>query len=94
MPKTPKRRYCSDGSCRHAYCKGLRDGIERGFTQGVGYAVAEVVRAHDQPTMAADVAMAAGFTYREYMVSGLSEYDLKTLRKLRREESRFPKVRS
>ena len=90
----PKKRYCSDGSCRHAYCKGLREGVERGFTQGVGYAVAEVVRSHDQPTVAADVASAAGFTIREYMISGLSEYDLKTLRKLRREERMFPKVRT
>ena len=94
MPKAPKKRHCVTGTCRHAYCKGLREGIERGFRQGVGYAVAEVVRAHDQPGMAADVASAAGFTYREYTVAGLDEYDLKTLRKLQREERQFPKARA
>jgi len=93
IPTTPKKRYCVTGTCRHAYCKGLRDGVERGFAQGVGYAVAEVVRAHDQPGMAADVASAAGFTIRDYTIAGVDEYDLKTLRKLRREERQFPTVR-
>lgn len=92
MPTTPKKRYCVTGTCRHAYCKGLREGVERGFRQGVGYAVAEVVRSHDEGVVAASVASAAGFTVREYRDAGLPEYDLKTLRKLRREEPHFPKA--
>ena len=91
VPKALKKRYCITGTCRHAYCKGLRDGAERGFVQGVGYAVAEVVRSHDQPTIAADVASAAGYTVREYMVAGVDEYDLKTLRKVRRDHGQFPR---
>lgn len=94
MPTTPKKRHCVDGTCRHAYCKGEREGSARGFTQGVGYAVAEIIRSHDEPSVAVDVAMAAGFTYGEYVRAGLSEYDLKTLRKLRREEQRFPREKA
>jgi hypothetical protein len=91
MRKPAKKRYCVTGTCRHAYCKGLREGVERGFRQGVGYAVAEVVRSHDEPVVAASVASAAGFTVGDYMRAGVDAYDLKTLRKLRRDERQFPK---
>lgn len=87
----PKKRYCITGTCRHAYCKGLREGVERGFRQGLGYAVAEIVRAHDAPVVAADLASTAGYTVGEYMRAGVDAYDLKTLRKLRREERAFPR---
>lgn len=92
MP-TSKKRYCVTGTCRHAYCKGERVGSERGWIQGIGYAVAEIVRSHDEPTVAVDVAVAAGYTYRDYQRAGLPEFDLKTLRSLRRTEDRFPRAR-
>lgn len=94
MKTIPKKRYCSTGTCRHAYCKGLREGVERGFAQGVGYAVAEVSRGHDSPVIAADIAQAAGFTIREYMLAGVDAYDLKALRSLRSAERRFPRGRA
>ena len=81
MPTTPKKRYCVTGTCRHAYCKGEREGSKRGFIQGIGYAVAELLRAHDDPTIAGDVAGAAGLDYSDFKRAGVDEYDLKTLRK-------------
>jgi hypothetical protein len=83
MPTTPKKRYCSTGTCRHAYCKGLREGVDKGFRQGIGYAVAEVIRSHDNPTIAVDLAGAAGYDYNDFKNAGVDEYDLKTLRKFR-----------
>ena len=80
-----KKRYCITGTCRHAYCKGEREGSRRGFIQGIGYAVAEIVRSHDQPTIAVDVAGAAGFDYQDFKGAGVDEFDLKQLRPLRRE---------
>jgi hypothetical protein len=49
---------------------------------GVGYAVAEVQRLHDEPTIACDVARAAGLSFDDFKKAGMAPYDLKTLRKI------------
>jgi hypothetical protein len=66
---------------------------ERGFVQGMAIAVAIVARHHGLPTIAADVAATAGYTISDYVRAGVDEYDLKVLRKLRREERLFPRGR-
>jgi len=90
---------CIDPRCKHvahfrstSAAPTLSDG-DRGFIQGIALAVAIVARMHDQPTIAADVASEAGYTIADYVRAGVDEYDLQALRKLRREEARFPRAR-
>lgn len=66
---------------------------DRGFAQGIALAVAILARMHDLPTVAADIASEAGFTIADYKRAKVDEYDLRALRKLRREEPRFPRAR-
>lgn len=82
---------CSSGTCRHPFCDGHRAGVAQGFVQGVGYAIAELVRGHDQGGMGADIAFAAGLTCADFKAAGVDPYDMKTLKKLQREEPRFPR---
>ena len=63
----------------------------RGFAQGAAVTIAIVARMHDLPTVAADLASEVGLTIDDYVRAGVDEYDLKVLRKLRREEARFPR---
>lgn len=55
------------------------------FMEGIAIALADLVRLHDQPGMAADVIAGHGFELRDF--KGCDEYDLKIIRKLYREES-------
>lgn len=54
---------------------------ERSFRQGVGLALAELNRMHDQPTMIKDVLLGFGYTVPMLKRAGVDEYDLKELRK-------------
>ncbi len=91
MSTVAKKRYCVSGTCRHAYCKGSREGGERGFIQGIAYTIAEIMRI-DHPTLAAEIASSVGYTIKEYTNLGfVCEYDLKELRRLRRQERKFPR---
>jgi hypothetical protein len=62
--------------------------MRREWIQGVGYAVAEIVRLHGMPSVAADVAHASGCKLADFVAAGMDTYDLKTLRKLARDEER------
>lgn len=54
------------------------------FMEGVAIALADLVRLHDQPSMAADVLAGHGFTLADF--KGCEPYDLKVIRKLYRTE--------
>lgn len=54
------------------------------FMDGFAVAVADLVRLHDAPSMAADVIAGHGFTIASF--SGCDPYDLKVIRKLFKEE--------
>lgn len=56
--------------------------LMREWICGVGYALAEVQRLHDQPTVVNDVAHATGLSFKDFKSAGLSSFDLKTLRKV------------
>ncbi len=66
----------------------VKRGFDRGFIVGIGYAIAEIQRGHDNPTIMVDVARAAGLSYEDFEKAGLDEYDLKVLR------AHLPKPRS
>lgn len=55
------------------------------FMEGFAIALADVVRLHDQPTVAADVIAGHGFTLKDFR--GCDPYDMKIIRKLFRTES-------
>jgi hypothetical protein len=55
------------------------------FMEGFAIALADLVRGHDQPSMAADVIAGHGFTLDDF--AGCDPYDLKVIRKLFRTES-------
>jgi hypothetical protein len=88
---------CIDPQCKHVAHFRSKPTVppmsdeDRGFAQGIALAVAILARMHDQPTIAADVASEAGYTIADYERAGVDEYDLKVLRKLRRDEARFPR---
>lgn len=88
---------CIDSQCkdpshfgRHARRQPMTEG-EHGFAQGAAVVIAIVARMHDLPTVAADLAAEVGLTIADYERADVDEYDLKVLRKLRREEARFPR---
>lgn len=54
------------------------------FIQGIAYAVAELNRGHDQPTMCRDILNATGFTLRDFE-RVVDPYDMKELRKVWRD---------
>jgi hypothetical protein len=61
---------------------------DRGFTRGVAYAAAQIVRLHNSPVCAADVILESGIPAREFraVVDG---YDLSAIRRLARNETRL-----
>ena len=52
------------------------------FICGYAIAVAEIVRLHDKPTIAADVLNASNFTLEDFTAAGLDDYDLDEIKKL------------
>jgi hypothetical protein len=58
----------------------FKRGFDQGFIVGIGYAIAEIQRGHDNPTILVDVARAAGLSFEDFEKAGLDEYDLKVLR--------------
>jgi len=54
------------------------------FMAGIALALADLVRLHDQPSMAADVIAGHGFRLADF--KGCEPYDLKVIRKLYRTE--------
>lgn len=58
------------------------EAAQREWACGVGYALAEVQRLHDQPTVVLDVARAAGLSYEDLKAAGLDPFDLKPLRRI------------
>ena len=54
---------------------------KREWICGIGYAIAEVQRGHDEPVILNDVALAAGLSYDDFRKAGLAPYDLKVIRK-------------
>lgn len=55
------------------------------FMEGIAIALADLVRLHDQPAMAADVIAGHGFTLKDF--KSCDDYDLKVIRKLFRTEA-------
>lgn len=92
-PFTKWKAECSVCNKHSTWDEIVAAATHRGFVQGIAYSVAEIVRSHDQPTIAVDLAGAAGFDYDDFAQAGVDEFDLKQLRKLRREEQRFPRKR-
>jgi len=65
----------------------------RQFDAGYTLAVANLIHLHDQPGMAADVMAQTGITITDINRMGLTDYDLKPLRKMFREEPSLRPVR-
>jgi hypothetical protein len=54
---------------------------ETGFMCGVALALASLVREHDQPSMAVDIARRNGITLHDLKSANPDEFDMKPLRK-------------
>lgn len=54
------------------------------FMEGIAVAIADLVRLHDVPSMAADVLAGHGFKLKDF--AGCDDYDMKVIRKLYRTE--------
>lgn len=50
------------------------------FIQGLAWAVAEINRGHDQPTMCQDVLLASGYTIDDLMWADVDDFDLDEIR--------------
>ncbi len=50
------------------------------FTQGFGAAIASLIRDHDRPTMAVDIATSSGLQFKDFEESGLEDFDLGPIR--------------
>lgn len=55
---------------------------DKAFICGYGIAAAEIVRLHDEPTIAADVVLASNFSLEDFRRAGLDPYDLEEIEKL------------
>lgn len=86
-PFTKWKGECSRCRIRRTWDLIVNDAETRGWAQGIGYSVAEVVRAHNETSVAADLATAAGYDLADFIAAGVDPYDVSTLRRLRREES-------
>lgn len=64
-----------------------RSKADKAFLCGYAIAVAEIVRLHDEPTIAADVLNASNFNLDDFAAAGLDNYDLDEIKKLFREEA-------
>lgn len=64
-----------------------RTKADKAFICGYAIAVAEIVRMHDEPTIAADVINGSGFKLSDFESAGLDDYDLREIRKLFRYEA-------
>ena len=51
------------------------------FEQGLAFIIAELIRRHDQPTMAVSILEQSGFTIEQLKEAGVVKYDLKTIKK-------------
>lgn len=49
------------------------------FIQGVAWAIAELNRGHDEPTMCADIIKATGFELEDFEAASVAPYDLKEI---------------
>lgn len=61
--------------------------MSREFIAGFAAATAEIVRAHDEPTVAADVIARNGLTLQDFQSAKLDDYDMDVIERLFREES-------
>lgn len=52
-----------------------------GFLQGFACVIANLVRFHDQPSLARELCVEAGFSYEDFKGQGIDSYDLKQIRK-------------
>jgi hypothetical protein len=50
------------------------------FTRGFAAALADLVRAYDQPTMASEIAKRSGLTLKDFVAAGVEPFDLDELR--------------
>lgn len=64
-----------------------RTKADKAFLCGYAIACAEIVRLHDEPTIAADVLNASNFNLADFETAGLDDYDLDEINKLFREEA-------
>jgi hypothetical protein len=87
-PFTIHKARCSRCGRRVPWADLVTDAEDRGWILGLGYAVAEVVRLHDQPGVAAEVVASSGCDLGDFVTAGLDTYDLKTLRRVAKEEER------
>ena len=51
------------------------------FEQGLAYAIAELIRLYDEPTMAISILENSGVDIEDLKKAGVVEYDLKTIKK-------------
>lgn len=52
-----------------------------GFVQGFACVIGSLVRFHDQPTLARDLCVEAGFSYEDFKNQGVDPNDLRAIRK-------------
>lgn len=64
-----------------------RTKADKAFLCGYAIACAEIVRLHDEPTVAADVLNASNFSLEDFSTAGLDDYDLDEIKKLFRDEA-------
>ena len=88
QPFTIHKAKCSKCGRRTPWVDLVAAAENRGWIRGLGYSIAEVVRAHDIPTVAADIANASGCDLGDFVRAELDAYDMKTLRKVARDEGR------
>lgn len=52
------------------------------FVKGIGWAIAELVRLHDQPGMASDIMRESQYSLGDFISAGCDDVDLKILKKV------------
>ena len=73
---------------RSAMLKKIRGEVKQlCFEQGLAYAIAEIIRMHDEPTIAIDILKNSGLTFKELKIAGTIKYDLDVIEKAIKKQS-------
>ena len=51
------------------------------FEQGLAYAIAELIRLYDEPTMAIEILKNSGYSFKQLKEANVAKYDLDIIKK-------------
>ena len=65
--------------------------VELNFEQGLAFALGELIRSYDEPSIATYILKSSGITYEQLREKNVSDYDLKVIKKALKGASNDPR---